>query len=245
MAENHARTHYYHADANALGGVIQSPFEKIIPVQAPLSLPSVGGYASARVEQYRLEEIVSIRSGHTQVSGAPSKKPQKSGAATTLASAVIEGLNVRDVLTADRVVGQISTEHPTHGGPPTVSFTGTTIENLRISGKRVELVFDLDLCAQDEKTPATSCIKNPKFLEKVGQKYDENRPHIVCSLVREVGGKPGNLIDVPDFGKIYLAELIVDHYSYKLTMIRLELGCAVQASMSMASPVVNGGGTGG
>ncbi len=246
MADKGTSVHYYHADTSALGGFIRSPFEQVVPIQVPLSLPPVGGYASAHTGQFRLEGIVSLSGAHTQVSGAPSKKPEKNGAPTTLVSAAVEGVNVRDVLTADRIVAQVSTEHPTNlRGAPAVSFTGTRFENLRVSGIERKITLDLDLCVPDEKRPASSCIKNPKFLEKIGKKYDDNNPIVLCSLVTQIDGKPGNVIEIPDFGKVYLGELIVDHYSYKLVMARLELGSPVQASMSVAAAVVNGTGGGG
>lgn len=242
MTDTASRVHYYHADAYAFSGSLQNPFEKIIPVQAPLTLPVTGGYAAARVENFRFEEIVSFKSAYTQVAGAPSKKPNKNGAADTLATAAIEGLNVRDILTVDRVVAQISTEHPAAGGPPKVSFLGTRFENLRINGRLISPDPDLELCAQEEGRPAKSCINNPAFLEKIGKRYDENNPSVLCSLVKEVAGKPGNVIHLPSFGKIYLAELIVDHNSYQLTMLRLELGCAIQGPMGGPGIKVNGGG---
>src|SRR5579872_6803986 len=103
------RVHYYHADANAFGGHLTTPFEKIVPVQAPLSLPVVGGYATARAGAFQLEGIVSFASAYTQVAGSVS---EKNGAWTTLATSAVEGVNVLDILTADRVVSQILTEHP-------------------------------------------------------------------------------------------------------------------------------------
>jgi len=50
------------------------------------------------------------RVGHTRVSGYRSQK--KNHAFVTIATSVIEGLNVFDVLTADRVVAQVATSHP-------------------------------------------------------------------------------------------------------------------------------------
>jgi hypothetical protein len=55
----------------------------------------------------------------------------------------------------------------------------------------------------------------------------------------------GHVIHIPDFGNIFLAELTVNHNSYKLTMIRLELGCLAAGSASLATCNVNGKGAGG
>jgi hypothetical protein len=55
----------------------------------------------------------------------------------------------------------------------------------------------------------------------------------------------GHVIHVPDFGTIFLAELKVNHNSFHLTMIRLELGCIADGSASVAACTVNGKGSGG
>jgi hypothetical protein len=249
-------SHRYHAKVTALEGAIESPIDHIIPVQIPLVVEETGGYVSLRAHDFRFEEIVSFKMAHTQVSGAPSKKPQKRGAPTTLASVVVEGLKVRDVLLCDRLVGQISSEHVVDAGtgkvsydkPVKVSFLGTHFENLRISGKPVKIDLDLDLCEFDDS--GTSCVDNPKFqakLKNLPHKLDQNGkdPFVTCSLVTNIDGERRNFLDLPGFGKVFFAELRVDKGTYTLTMIRLELGCAVQANMSAGKTVVNGDGSGG
>jgi hypothetical protein len=51
----------------------------------------------------------------------------------------------------------------------------------------------------------------------------------------------GNVITVPEFGKIFLAELAVECDTFQLTMIRLDLGCIAKATMSFGGNLVNGG----
>jgi len=62
-----------------------------------------------------------------------------------LTSSVIEGLNILDVITADRIVGQTITNHPLVGYVPSISFLGTRFENLRIAGNPVELDLNHDI----------------------------------------------------------------------------------------------------
>ena len=126
-----SRVHYFHADACAFGGYFERPIEHTIAPQAPMSLSPAGGYGSARSENFRLEGLVSYKSASTQVSGHLSKKD--GGGWVTLVSAVVEGLNVLDVVTADRLCAQISTEHPLVGDSPKVTFLGTSLENLKIA----------------------------------------------------------------------------------------------------------------
>jgi hypothetical protein len=52
------RSYSFRVDANALGGFLEEPLRKIIPTVAPVSLPAVGGFATARSEGFNLDDIV-------------------------------------------------------------------------------------------------------------------------------------------------------------------------------------------
>jgi hypothetical protein len=166
-----SRVHYFHADACAFGGYFERPIEHTIAPQAPMSLSPAGGYGSARSENFRLEGLVSYKSASTQVSGHLSKKD--GGGWVTLVSAVVEGLNVLDVVTADRLCAQISTEHPLVGDSPKVTFLGTSFENLKIAGYPIDVTLDLDICDQGNghDYPGRPCVSDDQFLARVAQQY--------------------------------------------------------------------------
>jgi len=95
------------------------------------------------------------------------------------------------------------------------------------------------------------------------RKKDSKWDGITCSLVEHVEIKDisvkgangqsiqippparsfGHVIHIPDFGNISLAELTVNHNSYQLTMIRLEMGCLAGGSASIGTCNVNGKGS--
>jgi hypothetical protein len=272
MDSKQPRVHFYHADANAIGGRIERPFDQIVPVQSPLSLPAVGGHATARSERFRFQGLISFEVAETRVSGSFN---ERNGSWTTQVSSAIENLNVLNVVTADRVVAQISTEHPHSGYAPKVSFAGTQFVNLRIGGYKVDPVFNLGLCDQGERDqyPKQCCIQNSAFLKAVDDQYyamrlvdpgksltpdwlqqlypvpqsdlAKERGMVLCSLVQriqeECPWKPfGHVFVVPEFGKVFLGELLLDHNSFHLIMIRLELGCPVEGTLSGGDTRTNG-----
>jgi hypothetical protein len=143
MAEEIERYHDFFADATALSGFLRLPFEREIKPLGRVSLSPKGGYHAAQEREFHLESAVSYRSAYTQVGGNRELKPTHGW--TTLATSVVEGLNVFDVVTADRVVAQVSTEHPEVGYTPSISFLGTRFENLRIAGHELKLDLDLNL----------------------------------------------------------------------------------------------------
>src|SRR5215469_4991733 len=112
MASNPS-SHYFHAEAHALSGKLKLPFREEIKKQAfvkvegnladlPEDERARRSYFSQHARNFRLEGIISYAAAHTQVSGHDSDKHK--GAAVTLATSVVEGLNVLNVITADRVV---------------------------------------------------------------------------------------------------------------------------------------------
>ena len=136
--------HLYHAAADVFEASLTQPIQRDVEKQAQVDLPKDGGYRFKQAKPLQIDGLISYQSGYTQVAGNPSTKH---GGVSTLVTTVIEGVNVLDVLTADRVVGQIFTEHPEYGKGqvPSVSFLGTRFENLRVGGHKLELEPVLDI----------------------------------------------------------------------------------------------------
>ncbi len=227
--------HYYYADASVLTADLEQPLQQKISPQAFVKLPRDGQYQFSQAEPFRFEGILSHKGGYTQVSGRPSSKI---AGFTTLATSVLEGLNVLDVVTADRVVAQISTVHPVYGTGqvPSVTFLGTRFDNLRIAGHRIELEHNLDILGP-KSAGDLSYFENRDVLDRIEQQYDriansnnlppwatdqypKGRPasngkgDLQCSVIDSIAGAPGSsfghVIDLPHFGKIFLGELRVE-----------------------------------
>lgn len=144
-------SHQYHAEAHVLSGHLKRPIEQKVEPHAPVSLKSLrGGHLTRFAEDVSVEGLISFKTGHTRVSGSRSLK--HSGW-VTLSRSVMEGLNVFEVITADRVVAQVSTEHLNEfghkpGHVPRVTFLGTQFTNLRISGIPLKLTLNLGICGE-------------------------------------------------------------------------------------------------
>jgi hypothetical protein len=284
------RIHTYHGEADLLELEIKRPFQEKIRPQAKVELYGPGEdshYEFKKAGPFSLEGIASYESGYTRVAAARSLRHE--GRYCTSATSVLEGLNILDVLTADRIVSQISTAHPIDGAVPEVSFVGSRFENLRIAGHKVELDTDFDILGP-RPAPNASYFDNQKVMDLMARQYeklskDENLPDwgrdeyprdgeewratetkastrvdiAKCSLVNAVNCNQksfGHVIDIPHFGRFYLAELCVerelassprdyDTYSFNLTMVRMELGCATSGSGSGGTSGTNGRGSGG
>jgi hypothetical protein len=239
------REHTYHAEATVLSGDLYHPLPQEIKPQTNAKLFSKeSGYLSEHAEPYRLEGVISFDRAYTQVAGNPnSRKPEKGW--NTLVTSVVEGLNVLDVVTADRVVGQIATHHTEKGYVPRIHFLGTRFENLRIAGHLVKVNLHKKHPYSLETPEDTSGYTGHEgFLERVktlvdsikgGDEVPEDlltryknvvskangNESIEGSLVTGVEDLPfgrgfGHVIDIPDFGKIHLAVLKITHSDYGL-----------------------------
>ena len=271
---------FYHAEASALEGRLNRPITEIIYPQAPVSLPREGGYRAARVENFRVQQVLSFSSAYTQVAGTQSLKANHGQ--TTLATAVLERFNVLDVVTADRIVAQIGTDYENESYIPSVTFLGTRFENLHIAGHPVHLELDTDLLGEnahnarwtenrglrDHIAGQRQAIESqnrvsPEYLESYNQlpSKEGTLGSLGCSLVKHTEGSfPGHcfghVIGVPHFGRIYLGVLRIresdlDERSrlplqteISLTMIRIQMGCYGDGSVSGGNLIVNGGGKG-
>ncbi|HZW95439.1 MAG TPA: hypothetical protein VFF64_20985 [Candidatus Eremiobacteraceae bacterium] len=234
MIEPAKAFHTYYADAYLLTADLEYPIKEKIKPQGLVKLPPDGSYQFKRAEPFHLEGVLSYQGGYTQVAGHPSRKTE---GFATLSTSVLEGLNVLDVITADRVVAQISTVHPVYGEGqvPSVTFLGTRFDNLRIAGHKVEVERSLEILGP-KPDDDESYFDNRDVLDRISQQYEriakaknlpdwaaeqypKGRPplngkgKLECSLINRVADAPGttfgHVIDLPHFGKIFLGELEV------------------------------------
>jgi hypothetical protein len=136
---------------------------------------------------------------------------------------------------------------------PKIDFGKTSITNLRVGDSALTVHLDLKLLknGDGDRFPKRPPVYDKKLWKRVGQKFDEDKGFLVCSLVDKIevtrGKLPGklvapNILEIPDFGRVHLAELLVTGDSYQLIMMRFELGCPTQGAASASSGKVNGGG---
>jgi hypothetical protein len=264
MASNVKRVHYFHAEGSSLGGFIEQPIKQTVPAQASASLPAVGGHVNNRTEAFNFQGVVSCTAAYTRVSG----RHLEDGTPVTLVTSVVEGLNLLEIVTADRVVAQVSIEHPANGGDPVVIFTGSRFDGLKIGGQDASLTLNSSLL---DGGAGTSPITWPLF-QKTGRhqagklvksaqgggpayqwvvdRYSWIAPaktpgSILCSLVDGIGsavpGKSfGHVMDIPSFGKVIFGEVFAFPASVHLSMIRAELGSPTSGGLNFASAHVNG-----
>src|SRR5262245_42423569 len=129
----------YHGSALGVGGFITRPFTEIIPPQAGTVLPITGGHGSARIENFRYRDLVSFDAAYSTVSGDESPDAGGGRAFNSLVTVTIEGLNIRQVVTAKKVVARLVSRHVHGVSELPIHPVGSYFENLRIAGVQVDL----------------------------------------------------------------------------------------------------------
>ena len=178
-------SYIYHAESHVLSGRLQRPVELKIEGQAFVSLKGREGHRFQRMGRCSVDGLISFESGYTRVSG---NRSQRHGW-VTLATAVLEHLNVFDVITADRVVAQVSAELSGEGGDgPSLAFLGTRFENLRISGIPLKLTLNYGICGK-KLDGDWSYLDNLDFLNAVKEQTEK---------IARADGLPKDLKDTYD-----------------------------------------------
>jgi hypothetical protein len=169
--KNEPPSHDYHAEAHVLSGHLQRPVEQKIEQHAPVALKGRrSGHLTRLIEDVSIEGLISFKSGLSRVSGSTSLKHH---GWVTLSTSIVEGLNVFEVITADRMVSQVSTEHPLENGHfPHVTFLGTQFNNLRVSGFPVALTLNFGICGKKPEGDR-SYLEDLPFLKSARKQTEE------------------------------------------------------------------------
>jgi hypothetical protein len=253
----------YHANGHVLSGRFDRPKKHAIEVQAGTTLPACGGHGNSRVENFQLDDILSFKAGYSHVSGSEMVRDNKV-IHTTQVTSVVEGLNILDMVTADRIVARLASsyEHGNkkNGNESKILVFGSRFENLRIAGKKVEvelqdeLAMKLDTFAAARNEFATNeafrRMTEDFFAAGKLPKKVEIHEVVRCSLVKELSpgnlppikrsGNCGHILTIPEFGKMHLAELSIEHGRKRLTMLRVMLGSPTEGDLTVVEADSNG-----
>jgi hypothetical protein len=125
----------YNASAYGFAAELRRPAHHSISTQAATALGADGGRGSNRIRDFKFDGFLSVDDAHSEVGGS---YDECHSLHTTYAYASLEGVNVADMLTADRVVSRLYIYAPAEG-ESSFTITGSHFENLRIAGHKVDV----------------------------------------------------------------------------------------------------------
>ena len=217
----------YHANAYALNASFHRPTACDIEAQAATCLPIFGGHAQSFARDFCVPRLARFQSAHSHVSGSL----QDEHTASTQAITTLVGLNIMDVITADRIVARLTSEHNLDEAEGHILAIGSTFENLRIAGYTFNIIMRHELLLES-KTHAELAQKVPAIKNRGGL-ANSNDGVAICSLVEKIetdfpglsdADKRKHIINVPHLGTISFAEILSIEGMNTLTMLRFDLG---------------------
>ena len=245
----------YHAQAIGFAASMHKPCCEIIPGQAATSLSQTGGESYATVRNFDWKGIFRFDEASSYCTGSTDH-----GAHNTLATVTVRGLNIANMVTADRITARVSSRHQADEkrvvGEGEITLIGSSFENLRIAGHRVTVSTDRGLFSGP-------CMSYEQSKENVAQM---GMPHFVhsslqvmsCRPTVEMEGLPkippddrenrdapitlcsDGGIHVREFGIIYLATVIIKPSYRRISMLRVELGCPLGGTLEAGGTEGNG-----
>jgi hypothetical protein len=237
----------YHANALGIGGVITSPTRKVIPSLAATVLAPTGGMGSSVVTDYN-QHGVSFTTAYSMVRGDETAD----GNFRTEAEVTIDNLDVKGKLHVDRMRATVTSLRLPTESEARITFHAE-YAGFYIGGEKVLPDVDLDLFTNYptyDQFLGEVAYNRDKYKELFGwndQEVPEVDDQIKTALSppsSPVGPNPltslrasmlrgvttsadierkGNVLRVPGFGKVRLAEVLLKPGRRRLTLLQLDL----------------------
>jgi hypothetical protein len=185
-----------------------------LPVAA---LSFAGGRSDHNSRDIKLNDLLSCASAtaSTHIEYAKGRSPDLSAVAT------LEGVNVADIVTADRIVARLAGKPNGKGSLP-ISLIGTRFENLRIAGYPV----DVQLALEDRPLNMEGKLVSGSLAQKIRSD----------GFGIEISD---HLISIPGFGTVALADYYAGNGKFDLAMLRVEFQNVPSTELTMGSVSVN------
>ena len=191
------------------------------------------------MDGFEAPRLAHFKSARSHVSGTYQDKET----ATSHAAVTVEGLNILDVITADRIAGRLTSEHKLDQEEGHILAIGSGYENLRIAGFKFDIKLKHEILLKN-RTHKELCNSVTG-----GKMSASDEKVMLCSLVEEIitdfpgltqEGKKKHVVKIPHFGTITFAEILSLRGHKTLTMMRFELGSPTSGSGTAVEVYMNG-----
>jgi hypothetical protein len=252
----------YNAHAVGLAGHITLPFEHQIESQAPSAIAPMGGFSAAKVRNFNYKNIISFSSCETRVAGAYSARENAFFTAVESVVEDLNIMGVLRVERVSGRIMAKHAAKPADGAQredalpeplydePVIVPVGTSLEGLSFAGAVIDVKLDMGRFTNFPTWSAlrknsTDAFRRKRFmtnpddptgsisatlvdrLEVNGQELDQDKAMCLGFQLKEDGS-----VALDQFGTIRLAQFIAGPYSRSFTALQVELGCAVQGSVT-------------
>lgn len=229
-AANEARKsprYMFSGSSNAIAANVRHPSTDLLPDAPSGSLPSIGGHISQFKDNLNFGEIASVKRASIDIIGERRYEGKEQDHYITCALAALEDVNILNVITADAVVGKVTSIYPNSRAaaeghhPSQFFFSGSHFHNLKVNGRAYKFLLN-------ERYSGERCRSF-----KVDDHFQE-------SIFEDSEKQVPPYLYIPQLGKIYLGEVDVFRCKATLTMLRVELDSPYQGELALSTNTTNG-----
>lgn len=240
LSESKKSSFAFHAQALGLAASLTKPSSENIPSLAATSLSMTGGESYSTVKDYNWKGLISFDEASAYTTG--SVDHIGSGRAerivyNTLSTVTVRNLNFANMVRADLLVARVTSKHVAGAAEPEITFTGSTIRNLVVGGRPLNLVFDE---TPFREHPTFAGFRGEQLKRRGVSKEHPNKDVAFSSLVSKIDDHQGYKYSVPEFGTIYVAQVLMKPSYRRISMLRFELGCPIKGAGEVAAGESNG-----
>jgi len=239
MSEHpHNGSFAYHAQAIALSAALTRPCCENIPGLASTSLSQTGGESYSVVRDYNYKGLITFDEASAYVTGSRSKEDDEFN---TLSTVTIRNLNVLNMVQAEIVVARVTSLHKRGDDEGRITFAGSMIRNLTVGGHTVNVALDHRPFSDHPKYSSfrDNCRKMPNTRE--AKHGDLLTTSLVAGDVKcAIGNNQGYTMHLPEFGTIFIAQILMKPGYRRVSMLRLELGSPIAGSVEVCGGESNG-----
>jgi hypothetical protein len=219
----------YFGSALAVGASVEQPMKDSLTEQTSVFLSPAGGHAVQTRERTNFREI--IRTGHLSatVIGCADEDDHFS----TVATATIEKLDIMGFIKADAIVSRVAalyrkdTKEDGYLHPSIFYLHGSAFHGLKINGKHYDpQIAD---CGID--------IPQDRYGREIYAVGEDSGFRLTAD---GVGTKRVEVMEFPEFGRVFLGEFDIFKGRASLTMLRVEFGCTVRGKFTGPVACTNG-----
>lgn len=265
MTATFKRRFIFHGTAAAFGGRIVRPADITFEPSCAASLPATGGRSTARRPGGNFGDVVRFGPARAHAEGVfddfdqaveltYGRLEEQTMTTSTTVTAEIEQLAIdgKPALTVERLRGTLRARSAAQAEETPISLVeDTVIENVALDGHR--LLVDLNFPVfqlHNTRAKLITVAKDPKFVRDHGPCFFfPPRGVIHATIVRSLrwdgAPYPGAQLDqhsvaVPDLGRIFFGEMLIDASLRRLTMMRVEFNSAVGGCAAFAEVETSG-----
>ena len=265
----HPRRYVFRGHSTGVAAHIRRPDKHFVQVQGCSALPPTGGHHEEKVEAKRHNELISH--GPISTSAYGDYADAQAGVDTTYGTVAFDAVPIENRVTASvqdlDILGRVhiglaamglSATCAQNGNQHEIHPEGCRLEDVRIDDARLKIELAEDFyreCNTLQKLAGKHSAGMPDDHKCLLVDDDATSTHVAGGAVRwtlvkkiEWDGKPhpdaeihGNVVRVPDFGKIYFGEMSINEHSRRLTMVRCQLGSPHGGEIVAADGESNGG----